>query len=42
MGGRADQLYGRCMRLGMGMGGFGGKRTSKLKTGPSIKFLETF
>jgi hypothetical protein len=40
MGGRADQVYGRCMRLDMGMRGFGGgKRTSKLKAEPPIKKL---
>jgi len=43
MGGRADQVYGRYMRLDMCMRGFGGgKRTSKLETEPSIKKFETF
>lgn len=39
----ADQGYERCMRMDMSMRGFGGgKRTSKLKTGPSIKEFDTF
>jgi hypothetical protein len=39
MRGHADQIRGRCMRLGMGMRGFGGKRISKRETEPSIKSL---
>lgn len=42
MRGHADQIRGRCMRLGMGMRGFGGKRISKRETEPSIKKFETF
>ena len=40
MGGRADRVYGRYMRLDVGMRGFGSsKRTSKLKPEPPIKNL---
>ena len=41
MGGRADQVCRRCVRLDVGMRGFGGKRTSKLKTEPPIEKLES-
>ena len=41
MGGRADRVYERCVRLDVGMRGFGGKLTSKLKTKPSTEGLES-